>query len=280
MIRKRNLMEKYMENLPFSQKLEALKLKMQELEKKYVFEFPTSFTFDDDEKSYNNSNSVKETDTINKMDLELFSYILNICEFTNKPQVVKDDKYSDFEINSNPVFSFDELYRGVRTIQNQANLLFEDNYHTVTVGMCNGLYTSPSRIVAFAYTRTEDFSEANPLILNLKLPKASLASDYELFELIDSLENNLIKINASTPSEIAELVNFADNLNDKERQKFICLLKMDISILATILGYDCVYDRNFPSIVILNRNKLVVSESTANKVREALESEQAPQPNH
>ena len=64
---------------------------------------------------------------------------------------------------------------------------------------------------------------------------------------------------------------------DEDRKKIVCALKMDISILATVLGYDCVYDRKFPSIVLLNREKLVVSESQANQIKEAYENENASQ---
>lgn len=267
-----------MENLSFSQKLEMLKQKMVKLEKTHRFEFPTSFTFDGFEKYYNNARTKDDVSTINKMDFELFSYAIEICEFSNKPQIVPDDAYENLGLNTNPVFNFDELYRGARKVRNHANLLFDEKHHAGLGGLLNGIYTTPSRIVAFSYTRTEDFSENNPLIMKLKMPNAKIASEIELFALIDNLKSGSISIDETTPTEIAELVKFINGIADeKERAKFMCALEQDVAILATLFGYDCVYDRKFPSVVLLNREKIVVSESQAKKIQDAYANEQAAQ---
>lgn len=268
-----------MEKLPFSTKLKMLKQQMERLEKKYHFEFPSSFSFDGFEKHYNNAKNKGDVNVINQMDFELFSYALQICDFTDMPQIIPDSEYENLSLNLNPVFGFDELYRGTQKIRNQANILFDEKYHGEIGGFCNGLYTTPSRIIAFSYTRTDDFSENNPLIMKLKVPHASVASEYELLALIDNVEQKLFKTDENTPEEIAHITEFVNSMSDEDRKKFVCALKMDISILAAILGYDCVYDRQFPSIVLLNREKLVVSQSQADKIKEAYANENASQPN-
>jgi hypothetical protein len=269
-----------MENLSFSQKLEMLKQKMTELEKIHNFSFPTSFTFDGFEKYYNNAKTKKDVTTINQMDFELFSYAIDMCNFSNAPQIVPDKQYNSLSLNTNSVFAFDELYRGARNVQRHANLLFDEKRHAGIGGLCNGIYTTPSRIVAFSYTRTEDFSEKNPLIMSLKIPNATIASELELLSLMESIEHNAIELDGSVPTQIADLINFANSFGDEnERAKFICALKQDISILAALLGYDCVYDRKFPSIVMLNRGKLVVSKSQAKTIQEAFANENASQLN-
>ena len=266
-----------MEKLSFSTKLKMLKQQIERLENKHNFEFPSSFSFDGFEKRYNNAKNQSAINTINQMDFELFSYALQICDFTNLPQIIPDSNYENLNLNLNPVFGFDEVYRGARKIKNQANLLFDEKYHAGVGGLCNGLYTTPSRIIAFSYTRSEDFSEKNPLIMKLKMPTASVASEYDLLALIDCIENKTFDANEPLPEEIVELNNFINSMSDEERKKFICAMKMDISILAAILGYDCVYDRKFPSVVLLNREKLVVSESQAKQIKEAYANENASQ---
>ncbi len=269
-----------MESLSFSQKLELIKRKMDSIEKTHSFEFPTSFTYDGFEKYYKNAKSKDEVAKINKMDFELFSYAIEICDFLKKPQIMPDNEYEKLSLNTNSVFNFDELYRGSRKLRNHANLLFDEKHHAGIGGLFNGIYTTPSRIVAFSYTRSEDFSENNPLILKLKMPNASVASEVELSALIKGVENGTLPINENTPPEIVELINFVSNITNKnERAKFICALNQDVAILASLLGYDCVYDRKFPSIVLLNREKLVVSESQAKKIQEAYANEQATQLN-
>lgn len=269
-----------MENLSFSQKLEMLKQKMKHLENAHHFEFPTSFTFDGFEKYYNNAKTKDDVKTINLMDFELFSYVIEMCNFSNKPQIVPDADYENLNLNTNSVFSFDELYRGARKIRNHANFLFDEKHHAGLGGLFNGIYTTPSRIVAFSYTRSEDFSEKNPLIMKLKVPNASIASEVELSALIDNLKAGTLAVDEITPPEIAELVNFTYSIADeKERAKFICALSQDIAILAALFGFDCVYDRKFPSVVLLNREKVVVSESQAKKIQEARANEIAAQLN-
>lgn len=87
------------------------------------------------------------------------------------------------------------------------------------------------------------------------------------------IENQELKINETTPSEVVELYNFIESINSAEyKTKFICALKDNISLLAALFEYDCLYDKKFPSIIILNRKKIVVSESEAAKIAENSEN--------
>lgn len=269
-------MEKSMEKLSLTEKLEFIKTKMQELEKAHGISFPSSFEFDGFEKTYGGTK--QQDQQISKMNNELLSSVLKKCDFTKSTNVVPDEAYNALPQNTNTVLEFDELYHGARRIKNQANVLFDENYHTGLGSLCDGIYTTPNMAVAFSYTRSDDFSKNNPLILSLKLPNASVANIDSLSAVLERTLKNTLELDETTPQEIKEFASFASTLPAGQKEKYLCALKANVSIFATVLGYDCVVDKTFPSVILLNRGKLVISESEANKIKQALASYQASQP--
>lgn len=262
--------------LSLTQKLEFIKTKMQELEKAHGISFPSSFEFDGFEKTYGGTK--QHSQQVSKMNNELLSSVLKECGFTQSTKVVPDATYTTLPKNENPVFEFDELYHGARRIKNQANVLFDENYHTGLGSLCDGIYTTPKMAVAFSYTRSDDFSKDNPLILSLKLPEARIANIDSLSAVLERTQKGALELNETTPEEIKEFASFISTLPADQKEKYLCALKANVSIFATVLGYDCVVDKTFPSVILLNRSKLVISESEANKIKQALANYQASQP--
>lgn len=200
--------------------------------------------------------------------IQAFTQILKAVGYTAFPEIVSDEKYSKLS-----GFTFDylgvhvqgsELFRGVRDIDHHANFLCDEEYHTGVGDACNGIFASSTYDKADLYS---DKSSNRDCVLKFKTPEMKIIDD-------DTLKIDLTRIfDGHEPSVeshkqiLEELKTFTLSIKNKNHQEaFFSMLLNDPSILAMILGYDAVYDHNFPAFAILNRGKVVVSEKEYERI--------------
>lgn len=200
--------------------------------------------------------------------IQAFSQMVKFVGYTDLPEIVSDEKYSKLA-----GYNFDylgmsfkgtELYRGVREIAHHANLLCDEEYHTGVGDACNGLFASNMYDKANLYSsRNSKFD----CVLKFKAPELKIIDD-------DTLKVDITRVfegqEPSTHSHkqiLEEVKNFTLSINDPNYQSaFFYTLLNDPSIIAILLGYDAIYDHNFPAFAILNRGKIVVSEKEYERI--------------
>lgn len=200
--------------------------------------------------------------------IQAFTQMIKAVGYTTLPEIVSNEKYAKLS-----AFHFDylgmhlkgsELFRGVRDIDHHANLLCDEEYHTGVGDACNGLFASNM------YEKADLYSSKNSkcdCVLRFKAPEMKIIDD-------DTLKVDITRVfNGEDPSIkshkqiLEELKNFTLSLKSPSHQEALFyMLLNDPSILAMILGYDAIYDRNFPAFAILNRGKIVVSEKEYERI--------------
>lgn len=188
--------------------------------------------------------------------------------YNKKPQVVSDDEYRKikptFQKYLGVSIKINEVYRGARNIEHHANTLCDDDYHVGVGDMCRGLHSALVYNTALSYTNTTD----DNYILHFKMPNMNIADSLTLqIDISNAFFNGCVsKQNEEKLREITSFVMSIEDLND--RNDFANIFVNDLAQLAIFLGYDAVYDHNFPAYAVLNRGKMCVSESEYNRICE------------
>ena len=229
-----------------------------------------------------NDNSICAGDfsnrTLNEFRKELFAFAVQLFEYNKLPQIVSTEKYKQM-----PAINFqylnvnvcaNELFRGARNIFHHANLLCDDHYHMGTGDVCNGLFVTMRYDNALIYANSDRQN-----ILKLKGPELKVIDDVSLnIDIARIFEGDDIK-NSENSSVLTEIQNYIYSIADEtKRAEFTYHLVNDPSIVAMFLGYDAVYDHNFPSFAILNRSKICVNEKEYNRVCELSNHKRKNQP--
>ena len=200
-----------------------------------------------------------------------FSQMIKSARYTSLPQIVSDEKYKKLA-----GFYFDylglqikgtELYRGVREIEHHANLLCDEEYHTGIGDVCNGLFAANTYDKAALYKGQDTNLDC---VLKFKAPEIKIIDDdtlkIDLSRVFDSKEPSV----ESHKQDLKKVKKFISSIKNSEHQDaFFYMLLNDPSLIAILLGYDAVYEHNFPAIAILNRGKIVVSEKEYQRICEA-----------
>ena len=200
---------------------------------------------------------------------QAFSQMVEAVGYTDLPQVVSNEKYAKLA-----GFTFDylgkhivgkELYRGCREIQHHANLLFDEHYHKGVGDACNGLFAADN------YSKADLYSSKNSkhdCVLKFKAPELKIIDDFTLKIDISRIFNGEEPSVESHRQILEEIKNFTLAIPDQKYQSgFFYTLLNDPSIIAMILGYDAVYDNNFPAFAILNRGKICVSNAECERIK-------------
>lgn len=239
-----------MKNLTITQKLEQL---FQEM-----LDYLSSCG--ETSKSFDESHKLLTDQTLRNL---LFKKAILMAEFNNLPTIVSDEKYESLPaIDFRYVgikFKQKELYRGSKVADHHANLLCDKDYHLGVGDVSNGIYVTPNYDAALAYTRREPLDS---LVLKIKLPNANVIDDISISTDLSRVVDGLRAFNSEKQDEFIQIKKFFENIkNPYDSELFSFMLFDDLGIVATLLKYDALYDHNFPSIAIFNREKIVVSES-------------------
>ena len=139
----------------------------------------------------------------------------------------------------------------------------DEVYHHGVGDVCSGLYTSLSSGTALAYTNTTN----NDLVLKLKLSDAKIIDDLSVTLDISAVFQGDTCLNTAHQTTLSEIKNFISSIDDdSHRAEFTFTLLNDLAIIAMFLGYDAMYDHNFPSIAIFNREKICVTENEFERI--------------
>ena len=217
--------------------------------------------------------------TLNEFRNELFAFAVKLFDYNNLPQIVSNEKYKQM-----PAINFrylnvnvwaDELFRGARHILHHANMLCDDNYHMGTGDVCNGLFTTMRYDNALIYANSDSKN-----ILKLKAPELKVVDDLSLSIEMTKIFDERNKDASCNQQVLTEIKDFVFSIEDEnKRAEFVYHLINDPAIVAMFLGYDAVYDHNFPAFAILNRSKICVSEREYNRVCEWSNHRRKNQPN-
>jgi len=199
----------------------------------------------------------------------LTAFLVNYYNMTNKPQIIDDTVYEN--LNSTLV------YRGERTTEHARNLIQDEDYHTGGGTFGDAIYTTTSKDFAKCYSYCWDNKKPGICVEYKLIPDALILSNSTLEKLKD-----LIKLHYYNHKIDLE------NLNIINKERFLALLdylkyKGDeyftesfiaehSNALAIYLGYD-ILQANDSYYMILNRNKLCLSESEYNRVIEQAKKE-------
>lgn len=203
----------------------------------------------------------------NKIKIQLFNKLVKISDLNQFPKIIEDANYDNL---NGFMFSYmgvvvcaNELYRGVRNINHHANLLFDADYHTGIGDISNGLYSSIRYDTALTYSKNYN----KDYVLKFKTPYLKVIDDLELQIKL----SNILNLNhqfGENENKLLEIRTFFEKITNKnDRENFEELLFDDLGILAILLGYDAVYDHNFPSFALFNRGKIYVSESESERIK-------------
>lgn len=211
---------------------------------------------------------------------KLFNKLIKLSNLTEYPQIVTDKDYenlSDFAFSyMGMIFKVNELYRGVRKIDHHKNLLFDADYHTGIGDVSNGIYLSMRYDTALTYTN----NYSKECVLKLKTPNIKVTDDLSLQIALSQIlysDNSLSDKN----QDLIEIRTFFENIKDRTaKENFANLLFDDLGLVAILLGYDAIYDHNFPSFALFNRGKICVSETESKRIKNLTTNQNAnnPQP--
>jgi hypothetical protein len=142
--------------------------------------------------------------------------------------------------------------------------LCDEEYHTGVGDACNGLFASNMYDKATLYSSKN--SKFN-CVLRFKAPEMSIIDDATLKIDITRVFEGQEPSVESHKQVLEEIRDFANNIGDPKYQSaFFYTLLNDPSIIAILLGYDAIYDHNFPAFAILNREKIVVCEKEYERI--------------
>ncbi len=237
---------------------------LKDLQKQYG-ELPT---FENNSMNRNSTIDYSKRNMEGQIRTELFNRAIKLFGYNSFPQIFSDASYKKLE---NVTFDYlgakikpTEVYRGVRNINHHANLLFDETYHAGIGDACNGLFTAINIDVAKQYIGGHE-NQTN--ILTFKLPNIKVIDDLSLA----IATSRIFEKNAppTKDASILEMSEFVSTLSDGDADKLYYSFINDPSLLAMFLGYDAVYDHHFPAFALLNRGKICVSESEANRIAKA-----------
>ncbi len=226
----------------------------------------------------------------------VFDYLLELFDYKNNPKLLTEKDYESL--------SQKELFHGFRKSEHGLEFLVSDNYHTGE-GFTGGLFLTNLKEEASNYTENYKTNQKDEeKILSAKILSNNIVDYYDLkklrtllnsnnnelnqIKLSDKLAERLLKIkklHELLPQNInkdkfVEFYIFMENLKtDDFGYAFLQLFMDNLSSLAIVLGYDAiVYEKNENGFVgsqqgdyyiLLNREKLAVSESELKKFKEA-----------
>lgn len=200
--------------------------------------------------------------------IQTFSRLIKFVQYTNLPQIVSNEKYEKLDavnfkyLGTN--IQIKELYRGVREINHHANLLCDEEYHSGIGDACNGLFSSRNYEEANLYSSKN--SKYN-CVLRFKVPEIKIIDDTTLKTDVSQIFENKEPSIEGHKQILEEIKGFTLSIPEQKYQSaFFYSILNDPSIIAILLGYDAIYEHNFPAIAILNRGKIVVSEKEYERI--------------
>ena len=200
---------------------------------------------------------------INSTELEykLFGFMIYCYGCNKKPQIIKDD---DFDKE----FGFEE-FRGMKKIEYHANLLDDFHYRYGKGNEMNGIFVTPVPYLASQYVIKDHFEN----ILKLKIAGKIATMDFFKGLIEDNLTNKDVPTRIDREEtryqRFNDLVDFLKSISKEDRQDFVSMLRRDVSKLAIVMGYDAVYDPEYPCFAIVNRNAIKVSEYEYSRIMNA-----------
>ena len=201
------------------------------------------------------SNKVDYTE-LDEIGKHVFDFMIELYGYNGFPNVVNDKAFS---IHPSPL-----LYRGVKDIEDHAKLLCDFNYH-YGYGVSfrsNGIYSSTAESEAKEYTSGNGKLRNKDRIMKFKLEKNALIDkSYRIQNSFYDWQD--VKLKGLKRPGMKELISYVSNLG--EHKNYIkSLLLEDPGKIAIILGFDAIY--SLDGYVILNRSKLVISESEYKRI--------------
>lgn len=213
--------------------------------------------------------SVKNT---NARIYQVFAFATDLVHNNAFPEVVSDKAYKN--LNSTP------LYRGVNSIDKHANLLVDYDYHYGDGLYATGIYASKSLKEAMEYAKNKNdvlrfklSDDAKVVDFNGDYDGAMISNLYSAIvwhpnqtaiERFNEL-NKDVDLDKLDPEMKQNILTILDYFNDKDKMfDFTMDIFDNQSTVATLLGIDAVVLGN--SMLILNRGKMVVSESEFKRV--------------
>ena len=213
---------------------------------------------------------------------ELFGIITNLFGFNKLPKVAK----SEFDVSK-----FKVMYRGAPKKTYHANLLLdtEDRYYG-TGDHGHGVYGTDDRAISKYYARGNE-GEGDELAFYLIGAQVGTekfirrVSDYlkgktqdyrSVYDFTYNFENGQKEPLDSqyTANRIKWLDEYIKQIQDPElKQLFLNVICRDFGKMGILLGYDAfvVYDGSAGNVVVLNRNKITVTQSEYNRIYDAEE---------
>lgn len=231
--------------------------KMNELEKKYNLNLISDLDISSHNYYFN---------TPSKFKMEYFKFCLHLFEFDKPLKIINNKSYnklSGLTYGDKKPIEIKELFRGARNISHHLNLIKDNNYHPGIGDYFYGLYTATSFETAKRYAENNDEN-----VLHLKTQNMTVADNLFFDIILSNLDKDLSCMNVPE-NKIECFQEFVSTLSEQDKIKFFKLLYDNISIFAMYLGVDCIFDQNFPSFVLLNRGKIVISQKEADRIAES-----------
>lgn len=196
----------------------------------------------------------------------MFTYMVDLFDYNSFPQIVDDETFK-----SSPGPS---LYRGCENNEHMARLLFDHDYHYGCGLFTNGIYATDDYYRALLYANDEN----QRLVMGFRLADNARVIDIDsLYKYSHLLRKRKCK---DLPAELYPVRQFLESMGRKQRQHWCWSFYSDPAKLAIMLGYDAIRleasvdldlykspDTHY-DYAILNRGKMIISESTAKKISE------------
>lgn len=240
-----------------------------------------------DQESY--SERVKKFTTFNDGDkrYRLFCYVTDLMDKNGLPLVLPDRKYKHC--------IGQKLYRGVYDVNFNASTLADFDYHKGDGIGCLGIYATDDEKKALYFSQRYYFYNKNKPnkhdVVTFKLNRDSKIIDYDsLIEICNELRDFADK-KRLTLKELYSQKKFtkkcANNkpldeaFESKQRLKYFLreiyktnkklyeAITSSKSTMAILLGFDAIEMNEEDNVVILNRGKIIVSESEYKRITDA-----------
>ncbi len=194
----------------------------------------------------------------------IFQYISDIYGYSAFPQVLSSNKYNES--------GFKEYYRGFKDISHIVNAIAEYNRHYGWGMASSGMHCADNFEQALNYTSTSSnlYGDKNN-VLKFKLGTNKIIS-------IKKLQNDFTNAYFKTQKEVEHkqkmktLINFLDTVQFDpifDTELYVEMFSKDAGKLGIILGYDAIDTKNWHSVTILNRSKMLISEPEYNRIMNA-----------
>lgn len=188
----------------------------------------------------------------------IFKYISDLYGCGGFPQIVSNQEYKNLDKQ--------ELFRGSNNIEHIANSIVDFDRHYGWGMIANGMHSAEKFDYALNFTANGG-SLSKELVLKFKLDAKPVSITTLLNEYNEArmgcFRNSPAKNKLKTLMEFFGTVA-SDRVFDAELYHY--MFSVDAGKLAIVLGYSALSTGNYRSIVVLNRNKMIISKAEYNRI--------------